>query len=173
MNCLCCGKPLKEPVPASGWHPACIRRFFGTRTMPKIELTEETLTLLAEKAVQKMHTVPGVQKKLSLHLSRKSAPRLTPVDYPTGYSLKPQVSEFRSMPEAEHLVMQMSAASALSVVPHALIRLEDSSPTSHAGLTVYGKMTHPCRCLPWRISVSWICGSHRTNIGGLMSAAQK
>lgn len=125
MNCLCCGKSLKEPFPASGWHPACIRRFFGTKTLPEIELTDEALTLLAEKAVQKGHTVPGVQKKLSLHLSTESTPRLTMVDYPTGYILKPQVPEFRALPEAEHLVMQMAAAAGLSVVPHALVRLKD------------------------------------------------
>ena len=125
MNCLCCGKPLKEPVPASGWHPACIRRFFGTKTLPEIELTDDALTLLAEKAVQKGHTVPGVQKKLSLHLSMEHTPRLTMVDYPTGYILKPQVPEFRALPEAEHLVMRMAAAAGLSVVPHALVRLKD------------------------------------------------
>jgi serine/threonine-protein kinase HipA len=125
MNCLCCGKPLKEPFPDSAWHPACIRRFFGTSTLPEIELTDEALTLLAEKAVQKGHTVPGVQKKLSLHLSRESTPRLTMVDYPTGYILKPQVAEFRALPEAEHLVMQMADLAGLSVVPHALVRLKD------------------------------------------------
>ena len=125
MNCLCCGKALKEPIPASAWHPACIRRFFGTSTLPEIELTDEALTLLAEKAVRKGHTVPGVQKKLSLHLCMESTPRLTMVDYPTGYILKPQVSEFRALPEAEHLVMQMAALAGLSVVPHALVRLKD------------------------------------------------
>ena len=125
MNCLCCGKPMKEPIPASGWHPACVRRFFGTKTLPEIELTDDALTLLAEKAVQKGHTVPGVQKKLSLHLSAERTPRLTMVDYPTGYILKPQVPEFRALPEAEHLVMRMAAASGLAVVPHALVRLND------------------------------------------------
>ena len=125
MNCLCCGKPLKEPIPASCWHPACIRRFFGTSALPEIELTDEALTLLAEKAVQKGHTVPGVQKKLSLHLSTESTPRLTMVDYPTGYILKPQVAEFRALPEAEHLVMQMAAVAGLSVVPQALVQLKD------------------------------------------------
>ena len=123
MNCLCCGKPLKEPVPATFWHPACIHRFFGTKTLPEIELTNEVLTYLTEKAVQKGYTVPGVQKKLSLHLSAGNTPRLTIVDYPTGYILKPQVEEFRALPEAEHLVMQLASAAGLSVVPHALVRL--------------------------------------------------
>ena len=126
MNCLCCGKPLKEPFPDSGWHPTCIRRFFSTKVLPEIELSDETMTLLAEKAVQKGHTVPGVQKKLSLHLSLESTPRLTLVDYPTGYILKPQVDEFPALPEAEHLVMQMADVSGLAVVPHALVRLKDT-----------------------------------------------
>ena len=126
MNCLCCGKPLQEPLPASGWHPACIRRFFGTKSMPEIELTDETLSALAERAVQNGYTVPGVQKKLSLHLSKEGSPRLTIVDYPTGYILKPQVADFRALPESEHLVMHMAAAAGISVVPHALIRLNDS-----------------------------------------------
>ena len=125
MNCLCCGKPLHEPIPESGWHKACISRFFGTAILPEIELTDETLTLLADKAVQKGLTVPGVQKKLSLHLSMEHSPRLTMIDYPTGYILKPQVSEFRALPEAEHLVMQMASSSGLSVVPHALVHLNN------------------------------------------------
>ena len=125
MNCLCCGKPLREPFQASGWHPACIRRFFGTKSLPEIELTDETLTMLAEKAVQKGHTVPGVQKKLSLHLSTDGTARLTMVDYPTGYILKPQVAEFQALPEAENLVMQMASSAGLSVVPHALVCLKN------------------------------------------------
>ncbi len=142
MNCLCCGKPLRDPIPESGWHKACIRRFFGTAILPEIELTDKTLTLLADKAVQKGLTVPGVQKKLSLHLSREHSPRLTMIDYPTGYILKPQVEEFRSLPEAEHLVMQMASSSGLSVVPHALVRLDNG----YAYLTrrvdrTYGKDT--------------------------------
>ena len=125
MNCLCCGKPLSDPVPASGWHPACIRRFFGTKSMPEIALTDDALTLLAEKTVQKGYTVPGVQKKLSLHLSTDGAPHMTLADHPTGYILKPQVAEFRALPESEHLVMGMASAAGLSVVPHALVRMEN------------------------------------------------
>lgn len=45
------------------------------------------------------------------------------VDFPTGFILKPQVAEFSSLPEAEHLVMLMAERSGLSVVPHALIRM--------------------------------------------------
>ena len=46
------------------------------------------------------YTVPGVQKKLSLHLLAEGKPRLTMMNYPTGYILKPQVKEFTALPES-------------------------------------------------------------------------
>ena len=124
MNCLCCGKPLQGPDP-SGWHKACIRRFFGTEEFPEIILNDETLTALAEKTAQKGYTVPGVQKKLSLHLSNVEKARLTLVDYPAGYILKPQVPEFPFMPESEYLVMEMASAARLAVASHGLIPMEN------------------------------------------------
>ena len=121
MNCLCCGKPLRPPVPSCCWHPSCVKRFFGTADFPELELTNETLALLADQTVNHGYTVPGVQKKLSLHLSREGQSRLTLVDYPTGYILKPQVQEYTALPESEHLIMLMAEAAGLSVVPHGLI----------------------------------------------------
>ena len=41
MNCLCCGKPMKTDNP-TGWHKACIRRFFTTSSIPKLEINEAT-----------------------------------------------------------------------------------------------------------------------------------
>lgn len=122
-NCLCCGKPIRSSAMSSGWHQACIQRFFQTKTLPDLELDEQTLMLLAEKSISKGYTVPGVQKKLSLHLSREANARLTLMDYPTGYILKPQVKEFEALPESEHLVMCMAEQSGLNVVPHALLRI--------------------------------------------------
>ena len=121
MNCLCCGKPLKTDD-GTRWHKACIRRFFGTATLPEIKIDEDTLTALALENTGKGMTVPGVQKKLSLHLlSDTVSPRLTLVDYPTGYILKPQVADFEALPQAEHLVMSMADATGIATVPHALI----------------------------------------------------
>lgn len=122
MNCLCCGKPLRTENTNSGWHKSCIKRFFGTAELPEIAIDEKTLELLATESTNKGYTVPGVQKKLSLHLfSDESKPRLTLVNYPTGYILKPQVAEFEALPEAEHLVMCMADIAGISTVPHALI----------------------------------------------------
>lgn len=121
MNCLCCGKPLKADNP-SGWHRKCIKDFFGTGVLPKIDISDKTLELIVSENVSKGLTVPGVQKKLSLHLFSKSKkPRLTIIDYPTGYILKPQVNDFRCLPEAEQLVMCMADECGISTVPHALI----------------------------------------------------
>lgn len=122
MNCFCCGKPLKTEND-NGWHKACIKRFFGTAHIPEIEIDEKTLESLAAQSTSKGLTVPGVQKKLSLHLSMDNHnPRLTLVNYPTGYILKPQVREFECLPEAEQLVMCMADATGISTVPHALIK---------------------------------------------------
>ena len=72
-------------------------------------------------------TVPGVQKKLSLHLDLDNhTPRLTLANYPAGYILKPQVDDFKCLPEAEHLVMCMADATGISTVPHALIGSRDN-----------------------------------------------
>ena len=127
MNCLCCGKPLRTEDTHSGWHKSCIRRFFGTIELPEIVIDEVKFEALATESTNKGYTVPGVQKKLSLHLfSEGNTPRLTLVNYPTGYILKPQVSEFEALPQAEHLVMGMADAAGISTVPHALIMGKDS-----------------------------------------------
>ena len=122
MNCLCCGKPVTDAESNTNWHKRCIKSFFGTIELPEIEIDRATLERLANETINKGYTVPGVQKKLSLHLlSDGVRPRLTLVNYPTGYILKPQVSDFTALPEAEHLVMSMANVSGIVTVPHALL----------------------------------------------------
>ena len=130
MNCLCCGKPITDKATEQErqncWHTSCIRKFFGTGKMPEIDITENNLRRIAVESTNKGYTVPGVQKKLSLHLSSGREPRLTLVNYPTGYILKPQTEEFEALPEAEFLVMQMAAATGIKTVPFALLHVNDS-----------------------------------------------
>lgn len=122
MNCLCCGKPISQGATQPFWHKQCIKKFFGTTELPEIEIDETTLELLATENITKGFTVPGIQKKLSLHLfSEDKRPRLTLLNYPTGYILKPDVAEFESLPAAEHLIMCMADSVGISTVPHALI----------------------------------------------------
>lgn len=129
MNCLCCGKPIiesaSEQEKSAQWHNRCVKKFFGTKTLPYIDVSEEVLEQLAIESTNKGLTVPGVQKKMSLHLDDSGVtPRLTLVNYPTGYILKPQTKEYPCLPEAEYLVMQMAEKAKIKTVPHALIRIK-------------------------------------------------
>lgn len=122
MNCLCCNKYLSTND-TTGWHKSCIKKFFETIKLPEIAIDDLTLKRLANETINKGFTVPGVQKKLSLHLvSDIDKPRLTLVNFPTGYILKPQIKEFVAMPEAEQLVMSMADRAGIKTVPHALIK---------------------------------------------------
>lgn len=123
-NCLCCGKPLRsEASEKIGWHASCINKFFGTSVLPDIDVSKEFLNQLVLDSTNKGFTVPGVQKKLSLHLSTDEKPRLTIVNYPTGYILKPQTEDYAALPEMEYVVMQMAKESGIATVPFALVRL--------------------------------------------------
>lgn len=93
--------------------------------MPVLDITKDQLESLANEAVNEGLTVPGVQKKLSLHLSSDLNARLTIVDYPTGYILKPQTEEFENMPEFEDLAMRLAELMGIQTVPHALIKMND------------------------------------------------
>ena len=101
MNCLCCGKTITDAASSAEkewqWHKKCVKKFFQTDTLPILDITKEQLETLARETVNEGLTVPGVQKKLSLHLSKELQNRLTMVDYPTGYILKPQTEEFENM----------------------------------------------------------------------------
>lgn len=129
MRCLCCNKEMtnpKEYEKSVSWHARCMKCFFGVPMLPEIDLSEKALVQLADKTVRKGLTVPGVQKKLSLHLDTvgKTA-RLTIVDYPTGYILKPQSEEYSCLPEAEFLSMKMAEIAGIQTVPNALLPFRD------------------------------------------------
>lgn len=129
MKCLYCGKEIKssasEHEKMHRWHSKCIKAFFGVSTMPELDISEEKLEKLANETINKGLAVPGVQKKLSLHLSTDADSRLTIVDYPTGYILKPQTDEYEMLPEFENLAMSLAAAAGIKTVPNALIKSND------------------------------------------------
>ena len=128
MNCLCCGKPLNDNNQQAGWHNSCIKKFFGVSKMPIIELSSSNVELnkYGEKLIDDKHSVTGVQKKLSLHLSKeKEINRLTLIGYPTGYILKPESEEYPMIAKAEHMVMLMANECGIKTPLHALILLED------------------------------------------------
>ena len=137
MTCLCCEKPIKDTAKPeeikNSWHNACVRRFFGTKELPELTLSPDIIESLANECTRRGYTVPGVQKKLSLHLSneKNEKVRLTLVGYPAGYILKPQTSDYPALPEAEYLVMQMARVTGIKTVPFALIRLTDGGELAY------------------------------------------
>ncbi len=140
MNCLCCGKPINEDASneekEAQWHKKCIKSFFKTDQLPKIDVNKAELESLTIKTVSKGLTVPGVQKKLSLHLSEeKDIPRLTIVDYPTGYILKPQSEDFTALPEAEFYAMKLAERMGIKTAPCALIKMNRQKGTPYAYIT--------------------------------------
>lgn len=101
----------------------CNKDFFGRSEMPVIDIDKDTLEEFAIKNTNLGMTVPGVQKKLSLHLSDEESSRLTLVGHPAGYILKPQTEEFRQLPEAEDLVMDIADLMGVRTVAHGLMEL--------------------------------------------------
>ena len=129
MKCLYCNKIIadnasdKEKV--NEWHNKCVRQFFGTSKFPIIDISNKNLIEIASESTNKGFTVPGVQKKLSLHFEGGAKPRLTLSNYPAGYILKPQTEDYEAMPEAEFLVMSMAKITGIKTVPFAFVKLED------------------------------------------------
>lgn len=128
MICLYCGNPVTDSSTAAeikySWHNRCVKKFFGTNKFPKIDVSKEALMQLVLSIIKKGYTVPGVQKKLSLYLTKEGEdPRLTLLNHPTGFILKPQTEEYAHLPEAEFLVMQMAVATGIKTVPFALIKM--------------------------------------------------
>lgn len=109
-------------------HTACIKKFFGTTTLPILDYTTEQLDQLALQIIQDQTSLTGVQPKLSLHLKEhEESKRLTIVGLWGGYICKPQTSRYEMMPEVEDLTMHLAEVARIEVVPHTLMRMADDT----------------------------------------------
>ena len=129
MKCLCCNKIIADNASdnekINGWHIKCVKQFFGTSKFPMIDISSKNLVEIARESTNKGFTVPGVQKKLSLHFEGGAKPRLTLSNYPAGYILKPQTEEYEALPEAEFLVMSMAKITGIKTVLFALVKFDN------------------------------------------------
>lgn len=109
-------------------HDACIRKFFGTTTLPTLDYTTEQLDQLALQIIQDQTSLTGVQPKLSLHLNEhEGCKRLTIVGLWGDYVCKPQTSQYELMPEVEDLTMHLAEVAHIDVVPHTLMPMADNT----------------------------------------------
>ncbi len=125
MNrCLCCNKALDNNKYI--WHQSCIKKFFNTATLPIVDLKDYDYAFLNPN--NKKSIITGVQKKLSLALiNNNQHPRLTLINFPSGYILKPNIKEYPFLCENEFLTMHLASICGIDTVPFGLIELEDNS----------------------------------------------
>ena len=125
-KCLYCYRPLLNGE--KDMHTACIKKFFGTATMPVLDYTIGQLDQLALQIINAQTSLTGVQPKLSLNLHEHDGnQRLTIVGLWGGYICKPQTAQYEMMPEVEDLTMHLAEAARINVVPHTLMRMADNT----------------------------------------------
>ena len=122
-RCLGCYLPLEDA--GAIYHPACSRRLFGLALPPSLPYGMEDLERAAKETAFRRVVVPGVQRKLSLHIERGQGPggRLTIAGLWGSHVLKPQAGDFPCLPENEDLTMHMAEACGIETVPHGLLPL--------------------------------------------------
>jgi serine/threonine-protein kinase HipA len=119
--CDICGKACEGRNP---YHPACLRRLFGTPMLPIVALSHGEVLAKAQEMAGRM-SISGVQPKLSM--SRQGA-RLIPVTGGGQFILKPQTERFPLLPQNENLCMIIAGRMEIDVPSHGLFDLSDGSP---------------------------------------------
>ena len=120
-HCDSCGKIISDE---QRYHSACLRRLFGSSTMPVLELTYNGVLAKAQEMAGRM-SISGVQPKLSM--SRKGS-KLISVAQGGQFILKPQTELFPSLPQNENLCMRIAGLLNIDIPSHGLFDLLDGSP---------------------------------------------
>jgi serine/threonine-protein kinase HipA len=122
MNCLLCYKELTNGE--IDYHSKCVKKIFGIKTMPIIDIDEKKLSSYAKEVIDTKAAITGVQPKLSLWLEEsKNDIRFTIIDNKSNYIFKPQSETFQLLPENEDLCMHLAQIFGIETADHGLIRL--------------------------------------------------
>jgi serine/threonine-protein kinase HipA len=126
MNSRICLHCYKELIPGETlYHKRCVKNIFHLSEPPDLPYGMEELGKLAESIIQSRVTIPGVQAKISMHISsERGHSRFTIVGLWGRYILKPPVGIYPYLPENESLTMKMAEAVKIKTVPNALIPLK-------------------------------------------------
>ena len=123
MNfCDICGKDIEK---GATHHERCLRRMFGLRHMPKIDLAPHEVSIKAQEMAGKM-SISGVQAKLSVKLNKRQK-KLKVVAKGGEYILKPQIETFPDIPQNENMCMSIASEMGIHVPYHSLIFLKDGT----------------------------------------------
>jgi serine/threonine-protein kinase HipA len=123
-TCLVC---LEETAGKVEYHPACVKRLFGTSVLPLLDLELSELYAVAAQMAGKM-SISGIQEKVSLRLTPDRS-RLEVAATGGRYILKPEPSRFTALPQDEHLSMCLASLSGIETPPFGLLRLKDGALT--------------------------------------------
>ena len=150
-RCLYCYGPLAENE--QDFHAACSKKIFRQPTPPALPYAEADLERLANEVIQSQTAVPGVQAKISLHISENnkegSERRFTIVGLWGGYILKPPSAQYPQLPEVEDITMHLAAVSKIKTAPHSLICLRSGNLayiTKRVDRTKKGKLAMEDMC---------------------------
>lgn len=122
MKCLLCYKKLTNDE--IDYHSKCVKKIFGIKTMPIIDIDEKKLSSYAKEVIDAKAALTGVQPKLSLWLEEsKNDIRFTIIDNKSNYIFKPQSETFQLLPENEDLCMHLAQIFGIETADHGLIRL--------------------------------------------------
>lgn len=115
----------------SHFHSLCLKKLFGSTELPLIDFNNKKIESMALELVKQKKGIPGVQKKLSLSLTKTAdhdRKRLTIVGYLGGeYILKPPTAAYPFMPEIEDLTMHLASIAKLNVALHSLLPMSDGT----------------------------------------------
>jgi serine/threonine-protein kinase HipA len=113
------------------YHERCHARSCIAAIDPIIPYTLDEMYELAEKVVGESISVTGVQPKISLNTYKEAGEKhgkLTIINYPGRFILKPPSPRYEQLPENEDLTMKLAELSGISTVPHCMVRLKSGEP---------------------------------------------
>jgi len=120
-HCDICGDAMNGK---GRYHSACLRRLFGTPSLPAVELSHGEVLMKAQDMAGRM-SISGVQPKLSMF---RQGSRLIPVSTGGQFILKPQTDRFPLLPQNENLCMTIAGRLGIPIPPHGLFDLADGVP---------------------------------------------
>ena len=119
MICLCCGKEIVNED--NYWHKKCIKKFFSQSVLPTLKINTDDENIKKNIKV----FVPGVQKKLSVHIDKDSDKRISYYDEDSRYIIKLE-NDYKEITVAEQVTMLMANDFGIRTCEHGLIKVDNS-----------------------------------------------